>query len=414
MTNPRLRFKKPDGAAYPDWEKTTVGTLFAPVCEKNRNDAFDNVITNSAEYGLIPQRDFFDKDIAVEGRTSNYTIIHKGDFVYNPRKSTTAPFGPFNCYELEEPGIVSPLYTCLKPKDDTLSNYLLWYFQTYKWHPYIKQNGAQGGARHDRVGMTSELMAGIPVSMPKSDGERERIVHCLESLNDRFVTQEQYVATLETQKKELLRQVFAREIRFKDGNGQDYPEWKNVILHDISEMITVGIANSATHAYREKGIVMFRNQNIKNNKLDDTDLIYIDEDFERQYKNKRLKAYDLLVARTGYPGTCCVVPPKYENTQTFTTIIVRLRLLDAAPQFICQYINSPMGVSYIASTQIGGGQKNSGVGIIEKMPVVLPSKPEQQRIADFFTALDAQIENERALLEDWRQLKKGLLQQMFV
>ena len=50
-----------------------------------------NVITNSAEYGLIPQRDFFDKDIAVDGNTANYYVIEEGDFVYNPRKSNSAP-----------------------------------------------------------------------------------------------------------------------------------------------------------------------------------------------------------------------------------------------------------------------------------------------------------------------------------
>ena len=77
-----------------------------------------NVITNSAEYGLIPQRDFFDKDIAVDGNTANYYVIEKGDFVYNPRKSNTAPYGPFNRYTLDEKGIISPLYTCLVLKAD--------------------------------------------------------------------------------------------------------------------------------------------------------------------------------------------------------------------------------------------------------------------------------------------------------
>ena len=72
-----------------------------------------NVITNSAEYGLIPQRDFFDKDIAVEGNTENYYVIENEDFVYNPRKSITAPYGPFNRYTLKDQGIISPLYTCL-------------------------------------------------------------------------------------------------------------------------------------------------------------------------------------------------------------------------------------------------------------------------------------------------------------
>ena len=72
-----------------------------------RTGKIKNVITNSAEYGLIPQREFFDKDIAVEGNTSNYYVIETGDFVYNPRKSNTAPYGPFNRYTLGDSGIIS-------------------------------------------------------------------------------------------------------------------------------------------------------------------------------------------------------------------------------------------------------------------------------------------------------------------
>ena len=119
-----VRFKADDGSDFPDWESTTVGELFTFVTEKNESGRISDVITNSAEHGLIPQREYFDKDIAVEGNTEGYTVIHKGDFVYNPRKSTIAPFGPFNIYERDEVGIVSPLYTCLTPRDGETAPYL--------------------------------------------------------------------------------------------------------------------------------------------------------------------------------------------------------------------------------------------------------------------------------------------------
>lgn len=130
MIEPKLRFKADDGSDFPDWESSTVGELFTFVTEKNESGCIGDVITNSAEYGLIPQREYFDKDIAVEGNTEGYTVIHKGDFVYNPRKSTIAPFGPFNIYARDEAGIVSPLYTCLTPRDGKTAPYLSWYFKT--------------------------------------------------------------------------------------------------------------------------------------------------------------------------------------------------------------------------------------------------------------------------------------------
>ena len=112
---PKLRFKNNVGADFEIPDDLTIADVFDKVKTTNKDGQNKNVITNSAEFGLIPQREFFDKDIAVEGNTEKYTIIEKGDFVYNPRKSTTAPYGPFNCYNREEPGIVSPLYSCLKP-----------------------------------------------------------------------------------------------------------------------------------------------------------------------------------------------------------------------------------------------------------------------------------------------------------
>ena len=177
---PVIRFKGFTDA----WEQRKCNELFYFVKTKNTDASNKNVITNSAEFGLIPQRDFFDKDIANEGNTDNYTIINNGDFVYNPRKSTVAPFGPFNCYKLDEPGIVSPLYTCLTPYNKEYIDYLKWYFKTDKWHYYIQANGAQGGARHDRVGMTNELMCNIPITIPLSIDEMDNISSFMESLDN--------------------------------------------------------------------------------------------------------------------------------------------------------------------------------------------------------------------------------------
>lgn len=202
-----VRFKADDGSDFPDWESATVGELFTFVTEKNKDGHINNVITNSAERGLVPQREYFDKDIAVDGNTKGYTVIRKGDFVYNPRKSTNAPFGPFNIYERNEVGIVSPLYTCLTPYDDEMAPYLAWYFKTNRWHPYIVTHGAQSGARHDRVGMTVALMEGIPVLLP-SLPEQRKIADCLTSMDEVIQKSKNELAKWQELKKGLLQQMF--------------------------------------------------------------------------------------------------------------------------------------------------------------------------------------------------------------
>ena len=189
------------------WNVVELRDLFSKVARRNRGGKVKNVITNSAEFGLIPQRDFFDKSIAVDGNTDGYYVIRTGDFVYNPRKSTTAPFGPFNRYTGTEDGIISPLYTCLVPKGKANPEYLAWYFRSTAWHRYVYDNGSQG-ARHDRVNMTDDLLFGIPVLLPPI-AVQERIANGLNAIDARWSSANIVLAHLEKMKRGLLQQLFA-------------------------------------------------------------------------------------------------------------------------------------------------------------------------------------------------------------
>ena len=178
-------------SSHEDWAIVRLGEIFKKVSRRNSNGDIKNVITNSAEYGLIPQRDFFDKDIAVDGNTSNYYVIEEGDFVYNPRKSNIAPCGPFNRYNLKEKGIISPLYTCLVLQEDINPAYLAWYFKSDAWYRYIYDNGSQG-VRHDRVSMTDDLLMGIPVYLPASS-KQSQIAEILNAIENRLsAAQDEY------------------------------------------------------------------------------------------------------------------------------------------------------------------------------------------------------------------------------
>ena len=188
------------------FETVQLSAIFKKISRRNSNEEIKNVITNSAEYGLIPQRDFFDKDIAVDGNTSNYYVIEHGDFVYNPRKSNTAPYGPFNRYEREERGIISPLYTCLVLQADIEPSYLAWYFKSDAWYRYIYDNGSQG-VRHDRVSMTDGLLRGIPVIIPSKEAQL-KIAKLLDCLESRFQTELSQYESLKSIRVALLQQLF--------------------------------------------------------------------------------------------------------------------------------------------------------------------------------------------------------------
>ena len=143
---------------------------------------------------------------------------------------------------------------------------------------------------------------------------------------------------IEARKQELVELDSLTKARFVEMFGNIKEEQ---LLGEISEFVTVGIANSATHAYVESGVPMLRNQNIKENYLDDSDLIYIKPEFAAKYESKKLKENDIIAMRTGYPGVACLVPKKYEGCQTFTTLIVRLKE-NNNPSYVCSYINSDL------------------------------------------------------------------------
>lgn len=188
--------------------------------------------------------------------------------------------------------------------------------------------------------------------------------------------------------------------------------WKSVYLNDISEKIMVGIASAATHAYCDDGIRMLRNLNIKDGWIDDSDILFVNEEYEKQHKNKRLKTGDILTVRTGYPGVSAVVPEKYNNAQCFTSLITRLNTSNALPAYICRFINSEYGKKYITSGEAGGAQKNVNAAILKKMRIPLPPLLEQQKIGNILSTWDKAISITERLIENSTQQKSALMQQL--
>jgi len=114
-----------------DWKKIILSSLFKKCSERNKHGSIKNIICNSAKDGLIPQLDFFGKSIANTENTKNYYIIKENDFVYNPRKSNKATYGPISIYKYKEEGIISPLYLCFRSIDIIHPKYFEYVFQIF-------------------------------------------------------------------------------------------------------------------------------------------------------------------------------------------------------------------------------------------------------------------------------------------
>ena len=154
-----------------DWEQRKLNEIADKVTEKNKNNKFSEPFTNSAEQGIISQKDYFDREIVNDENLNGYYIVRKDDFIYNPRISVTAPVGPINRNRLGRNGVISPLYTVFRTHDiDNL--YLEFYFKTTKWHRFMKLNG-DSGARFDRFTISSTQFMEMPIPYPTLEEQRK-------------------------------------------------------------------------------------------------------------------------------------------------------------------------------------------------------------------------------------------------
>ena len=209
-----MRFKKYDT----NWNRKRLSDYVKKITQKNSNNIIKNVICNSAQNGLIPQLDFFDKEIANDENTVGYYIINNGDFVYNPRKSLNAPYGPVNMYKYEKAGIVSPLYLCFSVDESINKSFLLQRFKSPCWYRYIYLNG-DSGARHDRVSIKDDVFLSQPISLPSAE-EQTDIAVFLEKIDERIEIQNKIISKYETLIKGIYHDFFSKPadyaIKIKD------------------------------------------------------------------------------------------------------------------------------------------------------------------------------------------------------
>ena len=109
---PELRFPE----FREGWKEFILNDVSIKKSKKNKNNLYNETFTNSAEYGIVSQKEYFDKEISNKKNLNNYYIVEPNDFVYNPRISNLAPVGPINRNKLNRTGVMSPLYTVFSTK----------------------------------------------------------------------------------------------------------------------------------------------------------------------------------------------------------------------------------------------------------------------------------------------------------
>ncbi len=230
MGKPKIRFK----GYTDDWEQRKLGQIADKVTEKNIATQYVETFTNSAEFGIISQRDFFDYDVSNADNIDSYYIVEQDSFVYNPRISTSAPVGPINRNKLGRTGVMSPLYTVFRTHD-ICSEYLEWYFKSTKWHVFMKING-DSGARSDRFSIKDKVFFEMPIPLPDIE-EQKKVGEYFSCLDHLITLHQRKCEETKKLKKYMLQKMFPQdgqvvpEIRFKGFTDA----WEQRKLGDILE-----------------------------------------------------------------------------------------------------------------------------------------------------------------------------------
>ena len=200
-TVPEVRFPGFTGK----WERRKLGEISYKVKEKNTELKYLETFTNSAEFGVISQMDFFVHNISKKEKLDDYYVVHNDDFVYNPRISATAPVGPINRNKLGRSGVMSPLYMVFRSHDiDT--GYLEYFFRSTYWHYYMFFYG-DSGARSDRFSIKDNVFMDMPIPFPEIT-EQKKIGRFFSELDDFVTLHKHRLEHLKELKKGLLQQMF--------------------------------------------------------------------------------------------------------------------------------------------------------------------------------------------------------------
>lgn len=200
-TTPRLRFPGFTG----NWQEKKLSDVFTRLTRKNSENN-KNILTISAQYGLISQLEFFKKSVAASDVTGYY-LLHKGDFAYNKSSSQGKPVGAIKPLKLYDKGVVSTLYICFRCKDPNAISFWEQYFESGIFDKEIMSIAQEGARNHGLLNVSTNDFFCLNIKMP-SPNEQQKIAACLASLDEIIATESAKLEALKVHKRGLMQQLF--------------------------------------------------------------------------------------------------------------------------------------------------------------------------------------------------------------
>ena len=384
---PNLRFKEFQG----EWEKMRLDTFTERVMRKNKNNLSKLPLTISAQYGLVDQITFFNKVVASTD-LSNYYLLKKGEFAYNKSYSSDYPWGAIKRLDNYDQGALSSLYICFVPQDNVVSDFILQYFESPKWHKGISEIAVEGARNHGLLNVAVQDFFHTYHYVPKDKKEQIKISKLLMLLDERIATQNKIIDKLQS----LIKGIVDSTILRKE---------KNAIVGDvcsISEQIRAeaNIDDIITVRLHGNGVCKSSAENLQ---LGAT-----------QYYRRR--AGQLIYGKQNFHnGAIGIVPQSLDNGITSKDIpsfdIYDVKCNSA---YLLAQLQSPQYYKPAEALTTGTGSKRLKEETFLKMPIVLPNKREQDNIAILIYRISVNLDQAKRMLDLYSIQKQYLLRQMFI
>lgn len=249
-----------------------------------------------------------------------------------------------------------------------------------------------------------KLKINIP-SLP----EQTKIAHFLCTVDDKIQNQQDKITHLENIKKGFMQKIFSKKIRFKDDGGEEFPEWEKKKLGDICKIIGGGTPDTNKPEYWGGDIPWFTPSEIGVEKYISKSERTITEEGLNKSSAKILPKGTILLSSRATIGEMSITKVECCTNQGFQSLVIDSKNSNEYIYYLQDKIRLYSLKNSYGSTFLEINKSN-----LAKCKVPIPCLKEQQKIADFLSSFDEKISTEKEILEHLKQLKKGLLQQMFV
>jgi len=382
-----------------DWQVVRLGDELIEQKQKNRNEQSLPVYTISNVYGFILSDEFFEKQVYSRNLT-NYKIVEKGDFAYNPYRVNV---GSLALFRGDNPGLVSPAYTVFRVRSsDRLDpDFLLMLFKSSSLRSEIDRVAMSRGSV--RRSLAYKDLSDFHIPLPPLP-EQRAIAHVLRTVQRAKEATERVIQATRELKKSLMRYLFtygpvsieeAESVPLKETEIGLVPEhWEVVRRGEVCLKPQYGFTASATN--QRVGPKFLRITDIQNSQVNWNTVPYC-EISDELLKRYRLEPGDLLFARIGATtGKTLLIRECPEAIFASYLIRVRVNLNLLLPEFLFYFTQGNLYWSQINTAKGGRLKQGINIPVLSSLLVPLPPISEQRIIARILEAVDKKLQVEEA------------------